>query len=252
MRRRWTGFATVLAVAAFLAGAVPGAGAGDWSAGIEGGLVWFSRNDVRIPGDGGTRFSLLDLTGTGPSGYVRGRVERSFGARHTLRLVAAPLTVRGTGTLAEPVRFEDADYAADTETRGVYRFDTYRLTYRYRLLDTSGWRLGLGAAVLVRSAEIRLTQGEIDQANTDLGFVPLLHLRLERRLGARTALVLDAEGLGGSQGRAVDVGLFAAHDVRPNITLSAGYRTLEGGADVSSVYAFAWLHFAALSAEVRF
>jgi hypothetical protein len=34
--------------------------------------------------------------------------------------------------------------------------------------------------------------------------------------------------------------------------VSAGYRTVEGGADVDEVYNFAWLHYAVLSASYRF
>jgi hypothetical protein len=34
--------------------------------------------------------------------------------------------------------------------------------------------------------------------------------------------------------------------------LTGGYRTLEGGADVVSVYNFAWLHYAVVSASYRF
>ena len=35
----------------------------------EGGAVWFSRNDVRIPGEGGTRFDLWGSGGYLAAGY---------------------------------------------------------------------------------------------------------------------------------------------------------------------------------------
>jgi hypothetical protein len=34
--------------------------------------------------------------------------------------------------------------------------------------------------------------------------------------------------------------------------LRAGYRVVEGGADVESVYNFTWINYAALGATVRF
>jgi hypothetical protein len=34
--------------------------------------------------------------------------------------------------------------------------------------------------------------------------------------------------------------------------LSGGYRTVEGGADVSSVYAFAWLHYGVVALAFRY
>jgi hypothetical protein len=42
------------------------------------------------------------------------------------------------------------------------------------------------------------------------------------------------------------------YDLSKNWTLAAGYRTLEGGADVDDVYTFAWLHYATASIAFRF
>lgn len=64
---------------------------------LEGGGVWFSRNDVRIPGDDGTKFDMLDLTGTGPDPLVRLYARYDFSDRHALRLTVAPLEIEGTG-----------------------------------------------------------------------------------------------------------------------------------------------------------
>ena len=38
---------------------------------LEAGAVWFSRNDIRIPGDTGTEFDMTKLTGTGPEAFFR-------------------------------------------------------------------------------------------------------------------------------------------------------------------------------------
>ena len=35
-------------------------------------------------------------------------------------------------------------------------------------------------------------------------------------------------------------------------SIAAGYRTVEGGADVEEVYNFAWFHYATVSVEYRF
>lgn len=43
--------------------------AGDLAIEVESGAVWFSQNDTRIPGDTGTEFDMLDLTGSGPDPY---------------------------------------------------------------------------------------------------------------------------------------------------------------------------------------
>ncbi len=154
----------------------PSASAGELDLQVEGGGVWFSRNDVRIPGDDGTKFDMLDLTGNGPDPYVRFYATYDFNGRHALRLTLAPLKVDGTGRLSEDVTFKNDVFAADAPTKGTYKFNTYRLTYRWTFHDRERWRWGLGAAALVRDADITLEQGDKKQSRDDLGLVPLLHL----------------------------------------------------------------------------
>jgi hypothetical protein len=62
---------------------------------------------------------------------------------------------------------------------------------------------------------------------------------------------VDADALAGGPGRAVDAAVKTGYDLGESWTLDAGYRTVEGGADVTSVYNFAWLHYAVLSLTWR-
>lgn len=218
--------------------------AGDLDIRLEGGGVWFSRNDVRIPGDGGTKFDMLDLTGKGADPYVRFYATYDFNDRHALRLTLAPLEVDGTGSLSEDVTFQDDVFAADTPTKGTYKFNTYRLTYRWLFYDRERWRWGLGAAALVRDAAIALEQGDKRQSKDDLGLVPLLHVYGEYRLNDQASIILDVEGAWSPMGRALDAALTAKHEFDSGWYVAAGYRTLEGGADNDEVYTFAWLHYA--------
>jgi hypothetical protein len=50
----------------------------------------------------------------------------------------------------------------------------------------------------------------------------------------------------------VDGSLKVRYSLDGSWSLAAGYRTVEGGADVEEVYNFAWLHYAIMSAEFRF
>jgi len=219
---------------------------------VEGGGVWFSRNDVRIPGDSGTRFDMLDLTGKGPDPYFRLYGTYDFNDKHSLRLTLAPLEVEGIGMLSEDVIFKGDVFSADTPTKGTYRFNTYRLTYRRTFRDRERLNWGIGGAVLVRDAEITLEQGGRRQSEDDLGFVPLLHLYGEYRLSDKSFLVLDVEGAWSPMGRAIDMALMAQYDFDSGWYMAAGYRTLEGGADNDAVYAFAWLHYAQATVGYRF
>jgi hypothetical protein len=219
---------------------------------VESGAVWFSKNDTRIPGDTGTKFDMRDLTGSGPDPYIRLYATYDFNAKHALRLTVAPLETEGTGTLAQETTFQDAVFAPDVPTKGTYRFNTYRLTYRWTFHDSERWRWGVGAAALVRDAEIALEQGDLSQSRDDLGVVPLLHLYGEYHWTDELNLILDVEGLGSTQGRAFDAALKARYFFNEDWYASAGYRTLEGGSDNDDVYTFAWLHYALLEIGYRF
>ena len=219
---------------------------------LEGGPVWQSMNDVQIPGDSGTEFSFKDLTGSGP--YAAGRF--SFGwnirERHCLRFVAAPLRVTGSGTFDEPVDFAGKAFAAGTSTDGNYKFDTYRLTYRYMFLNKKAWRLRAGGALLLRDAEIELEQNGVKASDSNVGVVPLLSFAADWLFADKWAAMLDFEGLAGGPGRAFDVALKLQYDVTDSWYVGGGYRLLEGGADNDTVYNFAWFNFAFVSVGYRF
>lgn len=226
--------------------------AGDLDIRLESGAFWFNRNDARIPGDAGTRFNLLNLTGKGPNPYIRLDATYDFSESHALRLTFAPLKVEGTGKLSEDVIFEGELFSADRPASGKYKFNTYRLTYRWSFYNRERWRWGLGAALLVRDAEIALKQEDKSQSKDDLGLVPLLHLHGEYRLNDQTFVILDLEGAWSPMGRAVDAALTARHNFDSGWYLEAGYRTLEGGADNDKVYTFAWLHYLQAAIGYRF
>jgi hypothetical protein len=67
----------------------------------------------------------------------------------------------------------------------------------------------------------------------------------------RWQLGLDADALAGGPGRAIDAALKLGYDPGGRWAVHAGYRTVEGGADVPEVYSFAWLHYAVASVALR-
>jgi hypothetical protein len=218
---------------------------------VETGAAWFTRNDARIPGAGGTRFSANDLTGTGPVPAVRleakGRKER-----HGWRLLYAPLSIEGTGMLAQPVSFAGSQFQAGVATRGQYRFDTYRFTYRYRLKDSPRDEWWVGFTGLVRDAEIALSQNGTLAKKHNIGFAPLLYLHGRRELAPTWNIIFDFDGLAAPQGRAFDAALKVNKQWSARWDASLGYRTLEGGSDSDTVYTFAWVHFLTASLGYRF
>ncbi|WFB37241.1 hypothetical protein P3T73_05640 [Kiritimatiellota bacterium B12222] len=84
-----------------------------WSVTLEECPVWFSRNELAVPGDTGTLFNLLELTGDGPDFASRLMVDRRINKRHHVRLTLAPIAVEGTGTLNEDVLFRSTTFTPD-------------------------------------------------------------------------------------------------------------------------------------------
>lgn len=218
---------------------------------VEGGLFWQSRNDVQIPNDeSGTRYSLTDLVGSGPWAAVRLHLTWNLNERHALRAVLAPLSVTETGLLKESVAFAGGQFSSNDPAEGTYRFNSWRVGYSYRFASREALDLWVGFTAKLRDAEVRLEQGATQAKDTDLGFVPLLNLAAEWRFASRAHLQFDFDGLAGGPGRAFDTALKVGYDLNERLRIGAGYRTLEGGADVDSVYNFAWLHYGIVSLSV--
>ncbi len=219
---------------------------------FEAGAVFVSRNDASIPGDDGSRFSLVDDLSTDPAPAFRLRLGYRIAERHLLTALYAPLTLTATGRFDRDITFRDATYAADTPVLAVYRFNSYRLTYRYSFVWEDDLDLAAGFTAKIRDAETSLYGAEA-RRKTNVGFVPLINLHAALRPGGGPwGVVLDADALVAPQGRAEDILLAATYEVRDGVELHAGYRTVEGGADNAEVYSFAWLHFAVVGVHLAF
>lgn len=200
-----------------------------------------TRNDVQVPGDTGSRFPLDSLT-SNSGAAVRIEGVWPIARRDELRVLLAPLSVDGRGSLGGVTNFAGTAFAPG-EASADYRFDSYRLTWRRAVVDTPDWSVKLGVTAKIRSAEIELRQGGLSASKRDVGLVPLLHAVVERRLGDRLSLVADIDALGASQGRAIDAGLRLRWAIDRDWAASVVYRVLDGGADNDEVYNFARFHF---------
>lgn len=217
---------------------------------FEGGAVWQSKNDVRVPNETGTLFSLSDVIGTGPYGAFRAEFDFDINERHGFRVVVAPLEITDTGTLPGVVSFAGEEFDPGIQTEANYKFSSYRVTYRYRFYSGPVWRWKIGGTAFIRDARIALTQDGKYAEDTDLGFVPLVYLQGLARISDNWRFILDFDGLAASQGRAFDISTKLGYSVSDLVEIAFGYRVIEGGADVDQVYNFAW--FNAFVGSVRF
>jgi hypothetical protein len=230
----------------------PKAVSADWTVGLESGIVLSGYNDIQIPNNTGTKLSLTDDLSTDTKPFARLTVEYSFRDRHTLSALFAPLSLRANGQIDQEVLFDETRFPGGSDFNALYKFNSYRLTYRYALHRSNSLSVGLGFTGKIRDAAVVLEAAGMRDEYTNVGFVPLLNFKLEYNLANRFSAILAGDALAspGGQGRAEDVSAMIHYQVNKSFRLKAGYRVLEGGADVDDVYSFALLHYVAAGIQL--
>jgi hypothetical protein len=219
---------------------------------LELGPVFTGYNDVRIPGDDGTLFSLKDDLVSKTAFFFRIRFDYTIRSRHTLSLLYAPLQTRSEGGMAQDVFFEGVLFPANTALEGTYKFNSYRLTYRYDFVKKPRIEFGLGLTAKIRDAKIAISSPGSDSEKTNVGFVPIINFRLMWNIIDRFGLLLYGDALAAPQGRAEDVLIAATFKLSDHLGIMAGYRILEGGADNAEVYNFSLFNYASVGIAYSF
>lgn len=217
---------------------------------LETGLLHNAMNDVGIPGNTGTRFSLTSDFSTDLAPFIRLKIIQSLGERHTLSALYAPLVVNSSGKSTTPIDFAGEIFPANQNIKGTYKFNSYRFTYRYDFIKTSKNEFGMGFTAKIRDAKIALESNGLQAEKTNVGFVPIINFRWNHNFNDHFSLVLDGDALAAPQGRAEDVLVAGLYQLNDKISLKAGYRILEGGADNEEVYGFALFNYAVLGMTI--
>ncbi len=220
---------------------------------VEVGATYQQRNKVQIPNDEeGTRFSLYDIAGSGPWAGARVNLDWDLNEKHGVRVVLSPFSYSESGSLDKPVRFEGETYSAGAPVKADYKFNSWRLGYRYNFHDGEDWKLWVGGTLKIRDAKIELQQDSVKSDSDDLGVVPLLYVAAQYRISPDWYFAADLDGLAGGPGRAIDFSARLMHEAGENWRFGAGYRALEGGADTDDIYNFAWFNTAFVSLDYHF
>ncbi len=217
---------------------------GQASIDFETGAVVTGYNNVRIPGDQGTLFSLKDDLISKTEIFFRLRANYTIKSRHTLSLLYAPLETVSTGNVPYDILFEGETFPANTDLKGTYKFNSYRFTYRYEIVLKPKIEFGLGFTAKIRDAKIAMASSVLESEKTNVGFVPIINFRLVWKPYEKFGILLEGDALAAPQGRAEDILIAATYRVSDRFGLKAGYRILEGGADNDEVYNFALFNYA--------
>jgi hypothetical protein len=223
-----------------------GAALAQWSFDLESGVGFPGYNVIRIPNQTGTTFDFSeDFQALNAVIPFRFRPGYTFGERNHVFALYAPLAINYESTLANPIAFQGENFATGALVSGFYKFNSYRLTYRRDFIQNERWILGLGLTAKIRDASVRFSTEDQAARKDDLGFVPLLHLYTSYN-GNGWKAFLEGDGLAGGPGRAFDVFIGGSIPLFNHLDIKAGYRILEGGADINEVYNFTLINFAAV------
>lgn len=212
-------------------------------------------NDVRYPNDENSTSNLIDVPdelGTGTTFFYRLRASYTIAERHTVSALFAPLTFNSSGSFSKPIKFGNSTYLPTDVTDVSYKFNSYRLTYRYRFLDKEKIKIGVGLTGKIRDARIGFSTDSLSDETTDLGFVPLINFRMELYPTEKLMFCLTGDALVGTQGRAEDIFAGFQYEIIEPVSIKAGYRILEGGADIDQVYNFSLIHYASAGVILNF
>jgi hypothetical protein len=220
---------------------------GQFSLDLESGLVFSSPyNEVRVPGITGTTLNLAKDLQTQQTLFYRVRASYTLAKRHTVSVLAAPLSVKSKGVLTKEVTYNGQLFRSGDNLEGTFVFNTYRLTYRYAIIHTNRFRLGVGLTGLLRDATVRLKSETQNAAFDNVGLVPLLHYHLWWNPARRLLILSEADGSYSTFGQAFDVFAGAAYRFTPVVAVKAGYRVIEGGTNGDDAYTSTWLNFASV------
>jgi len=223
---------------------------------LQSGVLFPGYNDVQIPGtEEGTRFSLRDDFEPDNEVFFRLSLQYSINDRHHLTFLFTPNKIYASGTLKEDVIFDGVTFLTDSKIDAVYKFNTWRLQYRYDFILTKTVEFGLGVTAFIRDAEISLQN--VDDADNkaaydNVGFVGLLNFRLMVHFSKTVSMLMTGDLFAVSVGRAEDVFLGVVYQASEEFAFQFGYRIIEGGADNDKVYTFALINYVAFGLVYNF
>ena len=220
----------------------------------EGGVVFQSNNIISVPGGSGSRFNLGEVN-SGPFASYRLYLWWMINQKHSIRVLYAPLSVSTSFTPSQDILFDQVNFLAGRSIDAFYKFNSYRVSYIYHFDPVGKFLFRAGFTAKIRDAGIQIKDPTLSAgtgSTSDIGFVPLLNVGARYLLNDAVYIDFDMDALAGPVGRAVDASLRAGYQLTPNWAAEAGYRVVEGGADVAQVYNFAWFNYVFVGVSGRY
>lgn len=215
------------------------------------GAVFTGYNDIRVPNISGTDISLSDELETDPDYFVR--VKLTYSKRgHNIELFASPLRLEAAGSVNRQMKFAEEKFSANVPLTAVYRFDSYRLTYRYDLINTRRLQAGIGFTAGIRDGSISFQGAGKESEKKDTDFEPLINFRAKLVLSRKLNLLVEGDILAISQGITEDVLFAIQYKLDDKISLKLGYRLFKTGTDVDEIHSSSLLNYVVIGPILTF
>lgn len=213
-----------------------------------------TRNTVQRPNnDEGTRIYLNKDFERKNNASFSPRIELEYSyRRHHIIATAALLGDRFEGRAGEDILYNHELFTAGTDLEATYRFNTYRLGYRYHIVERPRFNFELGATILLRQAYISMEDNSRKTKFKNVGVAPLLSYYIEWIAADRLSLLSYGDAFAVKVGRAEDIFAGVKYQFTPLLSATAGYRLLEGGSDGDRVYTMAAFHFVSVGVGFDF
>ncbi len=225
-----------------------------WTSEIEISRVYGGYSDIRIPNNKGDLISLTDDIDMESIFTYRIMFSKKFYKKHTIFLTYAPLKIKSEGVLPRDIYYNDRLFNKGSKVESEYVFNSYRITYRYKIYDSDKINLGLGLTAKIRDAYISLNEIKSSgySKKSNVGFVPIVHFKFEYSINQNFNFNFTGDALASPYGRAEDIFTGFYYKFDNNFSIKAGYRFLEGGSDVEEVYSFSYFHYIVGGAKISF
>lgn len=203
------------------------------------------RNTVQRPNnDEGTRVALNSEFSRKNNATFSPRIELEYSYnKHHFIATASLLNDKFEGSTNRNIWYDGELFNAGENIDTKYKFNTYRIGYRYRLVDQPQFAFELGATLLFRDAYISMEDNTKEAKFSNFGVAPLLSYYLEWKATGQFSLLTYGDAFAIKVGRAEDIFAGAKYQFTPKLSGIAGYRLLEGGSDSDKVYTMSAFHF---------
>lgn len=223
-----------------------------WQVEIETGRVYSGYNEIQMPVETGTKFSIQKNFSSRTNYYYRLGLVYKLSDVSFLSMGYSPLSVQYSGAFSEDVSFNGEDYGSDIPTSISYDCHSYRLSYSHEIYGNESKMVSFGATARLVDWQMLVYNNAGDYSRKkQLEFVPQLNLTFQMMLIGNFSLYNKVDAMFASKSRFSDLLVALQYDLSERFSLRLGYRLLEGGENNTEEFKSQLFNHAAFGLKIR-